>query len=247
MKAQATRDRLLREALIQADPNLTPVASSLRREVEIKNNKTILNFDFAETKDKTQLERLLDVKDAFVAHSLALYITREVATKIGANLPMTYVNNGVFPKSTNFDPDELDGVLYNATMDITIGSLVVSRRTDTLRFRHVPETQGTKNFNILGDLPSEVRQPILGVKDAFDMSKVAQDIEPFLFLSGEIKMVISITLPLFDGVKIESVEPGVKYKAGMILSGMHLESGSKRVIAVAKRLADARKQRIFQR
>lgn len=247
MRAQATRDRLLRDFLVQQNPALSPVASSLRREVEIKNNKTILVFDFAETKDKNLHERLLDVKDAFAAHSLGLFLIREDSTKIGASLPMTYVNNGVFPKSADFDPDELDGVLYNATMDITIGSVVVARRTDTLRFRYVPDTQKTKNFSILGDTVGDVKQVILGVKDAFDFQKVMQDIEPFLFLSGDTKMQITITLSNYDGMKIESKESGVKYKACMILSGMHLESGAKQIVQIAKNLAQKKQNLIAQK
>ncbi len=247
MRAQATRDRLLRDFLVQQNPSLSPVASSLRREVEIKNNKTTLVFDFAETKDKNLHERLLDLKDAFVAHSLGLFLIREDNTKIGASLPMTYVNNGVFPKSNDFDPEELDGVLYNATMDITIGSVVVARRTDTLRFRYVPDTQKTQNFKILGESPSEVKQVILGVKDAFEFTKVMQDIEPFLFLSGDTKMQITITLNLYDNVKIESKETGVKYKACMIISGMHLESGSKQILTLAKTLAESKKRLIAQK
>ena len=247
MRAQATRDRLLRDFLVAQNPTLSPVASSLRREQEIKNNKTSLVFDFAETKDKNPHERLLDVKDAFAAHSMGLFLIREDSTKIGASLPMTYVNNGVFPKSNDFDPDELDGVLYNATMDITIGSVVVARRTDTLRFRYVPDTQKTKNFNILGDTTSTVGQQILGVKDAFDFQKVMQDIEPFLFLSGDTKMQITITLSNYDGMKIESKESGVKYKACMILSGMHLESGAKQIVQIAKSLAQKKQNLIAQK
>lgn len=247
MKAQATRDRLLRDFLVAQNPNLSPVASSLRREQEVKNNKTVLVFDFAETKDKNPHERLMDVKDAFVAHSLGLFLIREDSTKVGASLPMTYVNNGVFPKSNDFDPEELDGVIYNASMEITIGSTVVARRTDTLRFRYVPDTQKTKNFNILGENVSTVAQVILGVKDAFDFAKVMQDIEPFLMMSGGVKMTIAITLSNYDGMKIESKESGVKYKVCMILAGMHLESGAKQIENIAAKLAEQKKRLIAQK
>ncbi len=249
MKGLQTRDRELRNWLIAQDPSLTPTIGSLRQEVTFKNNLSTMMVDFLEnlSRLKSLTERLLNTNDGFVAHSIAVCVMRVVKGQEGASLPASYVNPAVFPESAGFKPEHLDGVLYNGKMEIRNNNVILAKEIDLLRFKRVPRTQKSKNFNILGATTGQVEQAILGLQDEFDLDKIITDIEPYFLMSGGKKPLITVQLPLFDSVKLASVETDVDYKLCIIANGMYLESGAKAIEAIAGRLGQIRKARVAQR
>ncbi len=249
MRGQATRDRELRNWLVAQNPQLSPTIGSLRQEEIFKNNKTSFSLDFLEnlSRIKSATERLLNTNDGFVAHSIGVFLLRVIKGQEGASLPQSYVNGSVFPKSGTFDPEHLDGVLYNGSMEIRNNNVILAKQIDLLRFRKVPKQQKTNDIRILGEQVSEVKQVVLGQKDEFDIEKMITDIEPYFMVSGGKKPQVNLSLPVFENAQIQSVENNVDYKICVILYGMHLESGAKAVEALAGNLGAIKKARIAQR
>ncbi len=214
---QANRDRLLLEHLMNkryaGNKNVRMTIGSLRQEKVLKNNESNYNFTFKERNEVQLPEHLLNIEDAFFAHSLFIGVRRVDTAAPGAGAIYTYPSPVEFPDSgTDFINEHLEA-LYAGRLTIENNSDIIYKDLDMLRFRKVVEGQkiGTSTHAFY---------------DEFDLKKMAEEVEPYFVMSGGNDNRIGIKIASFPGIKIESATAGVEHRIVVMPLGVRVYGGA---------------------
>jgi hypothetical protein len=170
--------------------------SYLRAKQPLLNNKSQYDFNIVlQSGGQAVLPELkLQITDAFYCYAIGLFLEREETAKPGKAVLQTYPNETYFPVVVGppaFTPADLEAI-YNGYMQIQVNQTVICQYLPTSQFRTVDTTlqSGTNN-------KSERH-----VDDGF------VELEPNLKLAGSQNIKISVVMPSWANIAIESQSAG---------------------------------------
>ncbi|QIX59707.1 hypothetical protein HER32_00255 [Hymenobacter sp. BT18] len=214
-----SRDRALYEKAKQMSKNATPTMGFLREEIVLANNNNTYRFGFNEQRSGIRgSEKMLSIKDSFIANRLQLGILVERKTKPGTGVIMTFPNPVVVATAGTTSATDLE-VIFNGQLKAQIDQEVLMDGFSTRRFRFVPSTQqqtGAANANNIA--LSEQR---------FGDGQV--EVEPNIILVGTKRNEFTITLPQFDPSvtpNIAATDAAFDVRLVLELSGFHIPGGA---------------------
>jgi hypothetical protein len=117
--------------------------SYLRIDAAYSNNSGAFNFNIlggAGGAPNTPIEKILNINDLFVAHSLAFPIIAQTSAAIGREVLQFYPNQNVFVPAALFTPADLD-LTYNGQFQWTVQQKVNISGDSMYPYRYVPQTQ----------------------------------------------------------------------------------------------------------
>lgn len=186
------RDRQLLEMINTQHGKGKATKGSLRQELALQNQKNSYEFDFDGKRQSKTSEVLLAAQDIFYANRLALYLIREESGKEGTGELFSYIDATVFAAATGFVPAHLN-VIWNGRIQCQLGTKVIMESFSSRLFH--------KRAEELLDRDGSV------------------DLEPALILYGQEKNKLSLILPTFAGIQIQSIVTGTDNKVVLIADG----------------------------
>jgi len=183
----------------------------LRLEQTLTNSSNIIIMPVLEDSiAPLKTEVRLNKNDLFFMVGMGLFIVREETGKEGRAVLQTYPNENTFPVVAGFKPTDLE-VIYNGRLSMKVGAVEYISILDTNRFRFVPETQQSAATN----------------KDEFSEDNNFAELPTHYKLRGTDQTEISIVLPTFNGIEIESVTAGFTHRLVLIPKGFIIKNGAK--------------------
>lgn len=202
------RDRELSQKLFKEFGQGVAVTKSyIRQGMEIKDNQSSYLYDLGAGNPNAPLpQNLLKLIDLFVANRCAFYIEKQDTTKVGNGILQTYPNPQVFVGQA---PD-LE-TFYNGNVQISVNQTILYNSLDTHRFRVIPQTQ----------------QSAVNANSEQTHSDPFIELEPNVRFSGDQSNKVTLQIPSFQGINIESKVAGIKYFIVMYLSGFLVPNGAR--------------------
>lgn len=202
------RDRVLSQELFkQFGKGVAVTKSYIRQSFEIKDNQSTYEFDLGAGNPNQPLPQLLlKLIDLFVANRIAFYLEKVDITKVGNGVLQTYPNPQIFGAQA---PD-LE-TAYNGSVQISVNQTILYNNLDTHRFRFIPQTQQSAT---IANSEQNHTDPFI-------------ELEPNIKFSGDQSNKVTLTIPSFAGINIESKTAGIKYFLVMYLNGFLVPNGAR--------------------
>lgn len=199
MTNDATRDRELLLTLEAEFGKGKVTRSFLREEAVLVNQNQTYAFAFDGNVKPKISERKVASQDIFVANRLGLFLLREDAVKIGSGVLRTAVT-AEFAAAAGFVPADLEAI-WNGSIKAEIDNVTIFEALESQDFRKV-----VTEF-----------QPQYG--------KVS--IEPRLVLNGKAKNKLTVTVPTWNGIQLQSVVAGTDHKLVLCAFGFLITGAAK--------------------
>ena len=192
--------------LKQAYKGVIPVPSSIRRQVVLKNNASNYEFFFDDNKGENT-EVSLSKQDTFVITDLGFYLAKEPNNKKGSGIFQTYVNTTYFPPVAGFDPNDLQ-TIYNGVMSSKTDNTTLYEKFAMDNFMFVPQAQ----------------QSLAISKSQRNSSDGRVEIDPLIYFDGRRKNSITVSIPTYTGIAIESTVANTDHLLVCVPSGFLLSN-----------------------
>lgn len=210
MKSLSVYERSVYRKLAKEYPNQVIAPGKLRLESTITNSQNIIPFNVLEdTTVPTRTEKRLNKNDMFFMVSLGLFLAKLETGKEGRTKLLTYVNLTEFVAAAGFTPTDLE-VVYNGNVSLKISTREYISILDTNRFRYVPQTQQTAATNY----------------DQYNEDENFVDLPTHYKLRGTDQIELSVNLPYFNGIQVESVAAGFTNNLVLVPKGFIIKGGA---------------------
>lgn len=221
--AVADRNRQIYKTVKQQVGTLIPNPAYLRVEQSLSNSKALYSFDVKKNGNEIATEIKLDRNDLFVVHSLAIFISAQVSSSIGAEVLQTYPNKVVFGTNSGFTYTHLEAV-YNGYLRLKVANMVNIDNMPLLHFRHVPMTQQIAAVSSGSSATATKTQAI--DHSEFNLMSRAYPLESLIYLSGTMDINFEINIPTFSSIQIAATAASTTNKLVLMPIGLLVKNGA---------------------
>ena len=183
------RNRAIFDRLAKQHPDRWVQPSFIRVEQVIKNGRPNIEFSVVkDTNSDSVTERKIDRNDKFVITHMGILLCKRVVGLEGVEVLHTFPNLIEFADDAeNFKGAHLESI-YQGSLSVSVGQTKYLEALDTLRFRHVPDTQKSAATN----------------HSTFDIETGLVEFTPQILLDGSQKNSIVVNCPFPAGAKVQN-------------------------------------------